>query len=470
MTGRWSPRKIAGIAVSAMAMLTMAGPALPQDVVGGAGIPILQLKAIVGLNNTGIGNQGAGGVQTFFSFDISWVDPQLGKYYLADRSNKSIDVIDTTTNQLTQFVNTGFAGFTGNNDTSGPDGVLTVHQPDGTTELWVGDTGSTTGQVWVLDANNPGRVLSGFPNPIPIGKGGKTRADELCFNPRDRVIIITSPAEDPPFITFISTATHTVIGYLEFPMATNGLEQCSWSPAIGKFLQPVPEVNGPGNDSAAGAIAVVDTRNMTIDQLLTVPLSACAGPQGTAVGPGFQLMLGCNAAFPAATSTTPAGPRNTAVIDQRNGAVLSVLPNLGGLDEVWFNPGDGNYYLPSCNTACRTVGAGGTEVLARVSSNSLQLVQSVTVAVQNSATTVTSGNPRTIHSVAADPTTLKVFVPIPAVGGNVPQFSPSLCDNFGGVFGVPVIGNPASSATGCIAIIAPNNVNVPNFVQETIGD
>src|SRR5712691_4987244 len=35
----------------------------------------------------------AGGL---FSFDISWVDPANGLYYLADRSNASLDVIDTT--------------------------------------------------------------------------------------------------------------------------------------------------------------------------------------------------------------------------------------------------------------------------------------------------------------------------------------------------------------------------------------
>ena len=36
---------------------------------------------------------------------------------------------------LTQVVNTGFAGFTGNNDTSGPAGVLTANNH---TEIWVG--------------------------------------------------------------------------------------------------------------------------------------------------------------------------------------------------------------------------------------------------------------------------------------------------------------------------------------------
>src|SRR5258708_34505326 len=31
------------------------------------------------------------------SFDISWVNPQRGEYYLGDRSNAGIDVIDTET-------------------------------------------------------------------------------------------------------------------------------------------------------------------------------------------------------------------------------------------------------------------------------------------------------------------------------------------------------------------------------------
>ena len=93
---------------------------------------------------------------SFFSFDISWVDPVLNKYYLADRSNKTIDILDLSTSPptLTQVVNNGFAGFTGNNDTSGPDGLATINNH---TEVWVGDNGSANGgpgtgpgQVWCL--------------------------------------------------------------------------------------------------------------------------------------------------------------------------------------------------------------------------------------------------------------------------------------------------------------------------------
>ena len=74
-----------------------------------------------------------GAAGTFFSFDISWFDPVLNKYFLADRNNKAIDVLDPNdlAASVTQFLNPGFAGFTGNNDTSGPDGVLTANNQHG---------------------------------------------------------------------------------------------------------------------------------------------------------------------------------------------------------------------------------------------------------------------------------------------------------------------------------------------------
>src|SRR5215470_2791795 len=63
---------------------------------------------------------------TMKTFDISWVDPGTRRYFLADRSNKAIDVIDTRTNTFLDQIhaNPPFAGATGNNDTSGPNGVV----------------------------------------------------------------------------------------------------------------------------------------------------------------------------------------------------------------------------------------------------------------------------------------------------------------------------------------------------------
>jgi len=258
---------MAGMALGAIAMLAMAVPALSQETSGTD--EAFQLTTVYGLNNTNIGNPT--GVTGLVSFDISWVDETLHKYYLADRSNKSIDILDLSTfpPTLTQVVNTGFTGFTGNNDTSGPDGVLTANNH---TEVWVGDTGGTCfpvttppnpncgpGQVWVLNTDASVKALpGGVANPISVG--GKTRADEMCYDPVDNLIMLASPAEDPPFVTFISTTTYKVVGKLVFdgtkgtPKATNGLEQCGWSAETGKFYQNVPAVNStnPGKDDVPG--------------------------------------------------------------------------------------------------------------------------------------------------------------------------------------------------------------------------
>src|SRR5690242_16447219 len=80
------------------------------------------------------------GSQPLASFDISYVDPVLGVYILGDRSNKAVDVVDTENLTITQLHATPpFAGATGNNDTSGPDGVLIVRHR----EVWAGDGNST---------------------------------------------------------------------------------------------------------------------------------------------------------------------------------------------------------------------------------------------------------------------------------------------------------------------------------------
>ena len=52
-----------------------------------------------------------------YVFDISFIDANTGLYYLADRSNAVIDVIDTRTNSLVRQIPGNFKGFTGNNVT-----------------------------------------------------------------------------------------------------------------------------------------------------------------------------------------------------------------------------------------------------------------------------------------------------------------------------------------------------------------
>src|SRR5262245_36563645 len=85
--------------------------------------PFVLLETIpippTGSNNT------AGGL---YSFDISWVDQVAHRYYLADRSNKVVDIVDTTTNTLIFQLTGNFAGVSPPafaSGTGGPNGVTT---------------------------------------------------------------------------------------------------------------------------------------------------------------------------------------------------------------------------------------------------------------------------------------------------------------------------------------------------------
>ena len=431
---------VAGMGIGAIAMLAMAGPALTDDNEHGNSSKKDEMFKVTTVMQVP-------GAASFFSFDISWFDPKLNKFFLTDRNNKAIDVVDAhdVGGGVTQFPNPGFAGFTGNNDTSGPDGVLTANN---STELWVGDS---PGKVWVMDAKtgaikkpsemngqaNPILVKTTTPPTTPPTNASKTRADELCYDPKDNLIMIASPAESPAFVTFISTKTYKVVGHLTLAGGT-GIEQCGWSPKTGKFYQNVPADPG-GQDQ----VAVINPTTMKVDHFINI--DACKGVRGLAIGPDNQILIGC-------TAPSSDGHRNSVVIDD-GGGVLKVLKDLGGVDEVWFNPDDGHYILPSCNTPCRTVpvmgATTGPELLGIVDSSGFRLDHSVTIAEQNSTTTPTTpGNPRTTHSGAAGGNL--IFLPIPATGGIAPQFDPTLCDSFDDT--IVRVGSP-NAATGCITIL-----------------
>jgi hypothetical protein len=443
-------KRVAGMAVGAIAMLAMAGPALAQAPDTDAFKVTTAIQA--GTNN-------------LVSFDISWFDPKLKKYFLADRSNNDIDIVDPSDNSITHIAQGLFAGVvlnpdgTANNDKSGPDGVLTVHRGEdedegGVTELWVGDS---PGKVWVLNALTGANIL-GDNNFISVG--GTTRADELCFDSKDHLIMIASPGEGDgttsagPFVTFISTKTHKVVanGRLVFDgtngtvQATGGLEQCGWSRKTGKFYQNVP-VAGKG---PSGVIAVIDPETVLaghpkVMTNLPVADNDCDLPQGMAIGPDDQIMLGCNG-----PSLGGNGLRNTAMVNINTGATLpgGFFANLGGVDEVWFNKGDGHYFFPSCNTACRAGTA--SEVLGIVDTRGPRLDQTVVLATTLGTTATSRG--RRAHSVAADPDTLQVYVPLPACVSSGGMCVTGANDASNCANAPTKVGSP-TAVTGCILVL-----------------
>jgi hypothetical protein len=354
------------------------------------------------------------GTQKIVGFDISFVDPALKLYILGDRTNKAVDVVDTNSNALVGQVGKGtFTGATGNNNTSGPDGVLFVDRK----EIWAGDGDSTV-------------KIFGWPSGTlvvpPLSTGGANRVDEMCYDRRDHLVLMANNAETPfPFATLVDSKSHTIKKKITFdgtngtPKATNGAEQCQWNPRTGKFYISIPEINGPGDNSVAGGVAVIDPESMKVEKTFTVSHDSCAGPQGMAIGPDDQILLGCNGA-------SGDGQHSTVIINEHSGAIVAVLQNESGADEVWFNEGDGQYFL------ARSSAFGPNQLLGVVDAFGHQEDQSVPIA--KSATI-------NAHSVAVEPDDNQVYVPIPGANAAFPAGASTVCSSIGG-----------SDTQGCIAV------------------
>ena len=309
------------------------------------------------------------------SFDISWVDRSSQTYYLADRSNKGIDIINARNSTFVARIG-GFVGFTGSNETSGPNGVVVVHPRH---ELWAGDGDST---VKVVDVETRQIVKS-------ISTGGAKRADEIAFDPKDHIVLVANDADEVPFVTFISEKDRTVLGHISFPDATNGLEQPVWDPETHLFFMSVPQI---GSDALHGGIAVMDPRSLTIRTVF--PVANCQ-PAGLALGPHQHLLLGCSQ-----DAISAGAHAQTIVMNARDGSTVATITQVGGSDEVWFNPGDDRYYLAARGMTSNGLSTGTpTPVLGVIDADDNEWITNIP----------TGPN---AHSVAADPINNRIFVPL----------------------------------------------------------
>jgi hypothetical protein len=354
-----------------------------------------------------------------FVFDISWVDQATQLYYLADRSNAVIDVVNAKTDTFVKQIAGGFAGFTGSNDTSGPNGVVVIGRP-GRQFLIVTDANSR-----VVSINLQTDTIV---NEVSTGGAPGLRADELAYDPVDNLLLPVNNADDKPFATLVKVNPQTGqltqpkniegVDRITFTDATNGAEQPVWDPKTGRFYISIPEVNGPGGKGPNGAVKRINQHTATVENTFVVQFCQ---PAGLTVGPHGDLLVGCSVIFnTAGTVWLGLSDPNTAapiqvVIDAKTGAIDKMVAGVGGSDEVWFNAGDGRYYTASrANPGAVPNGSNPPTdpVLGVIDAESKTLTQLVpTFNTPNP----TSPPPRgTAHSVAVNSHNNHVFVPLPA--------------------------------------------------------
>ena len=385
------------------------------------------------------------------SFDISFVNPKRAEYYLADRSNAGIDVIDTQTLQWKRTIG-GFVGIvlnpngTVNNNLSGPDGVTNHGR-----WVYAGD-GDSTLKVIDLEAP-PGQALK---QSIPTG--GTTRVDEMALTSNGKLLLAANNAEDPPFATLFEAngnAAHSKVRIItkitvDLAIMPKGfglsIEQPSWDPQTKRFYTSLPIIaNNPtgcnygqlaGPITCHGGLLVTDPKTLSAPTAVqgafdpvtntgVVPLNAC-GPNGATVGPNDNLLLGCN----------PANNPTDVILLVINAQTKKQTPVTGitGADEVWFNEGDNRYYTGSsrnckvAGTPCPTA-AQQAAVLGVIDALTNLLIETVPQS---------SGS----HSVAADSKRNLIFVPQVApvatvgAGGDTTNVGAGICDSNSGCIAV----------------------------------
>src|SRR5262249_53269662 len=274
---------------------------------------------------------------------------------------------------------------------------------------------------------------------VSTASGDLNRADELTFDPIDNVILAINNADTPPFGTFIKVNPSTcaltqptapapgvaapdriIFNVANGVDATNGAEQPQWDPVTQRFYVSIPQI-GP-NASSGGVVRINTATNPpTVDK--TFPISFCQ-PAGLSKGPDNDFVVGCNTVFDTAGGLWTVTDPNTAapiqvILNVSTGEVVTV-GGVGASDEVWFNSGDGNYSPASSGSPLAPhdlplpADSQGAAILGVIDAEDKNLIQLAPTFNVPAVTGMGAHPASTAHSVAADASNNRIFVPLGA--------------------------------------------------------
>ena len=133
-----------------------------------------------------------------------------------------------------------------------------------------------------------------------------------------------------PYATVINADTFRVVGTIPFREGT-GLEQPVWNHELHRFFINVPTARG-------AELAVVDPKTLAVTA--AYPVGSSCGGTGLAQGPFQRLLVACSFPF---------------IVNAVNGSIISNVTQVGSGDEVWYNAGDGQFYVTSTDSSGATV-------------------------------------------------------------------------------------------------------------------
>jgi hypothetical protein len=355
-----------------------------------------------------------------YSYDISFVDQTTQTFYLSDRSNQAVDVVDAKTGTFVERITAtpAFAGASPSGpELSGPNGVLTT--PSGC--IIASDAGAR-----VVSFTAGGTQVSDLHLNTDVG-----RLDEMAFDPVDNLVLVNNPF--PNGVTNVprpngylvkvgSGCSLTKVARIPYTFGTNGAEQPVWDPGTKLFYSSIPQIGNASNSGGGlhGLVIGIDPKTATIVKMFHV--LSCQ-PAGLALNPNTgELLIGCSVVFDSVGDVWDGIDMHTAqprqvVIDASSGLTHAV-EGVGASDEVTYNSFDDHWYTGSSgspyaprNSFGSSNTSQGANILGVINGTTLDLDQLVpTFSVPKTATHPAGSG----HSVAANDTNGWVLVPSPA--------------------------------------------------------
>ncbi len=392
------------------------------------------------------------------STDIAHVNQATERLYFTDRNNGpstptpangatahgAIDVVDAENDLFIGRITTGtvggapvyFAGATTNRNLGGPNGVVSGAK----LTVWAGDGDDTVKVADVDPSSSTYLEIIGsvsLANRTSVSMCGTTcqRADELDYDPVDHIIMVATdaPVSIPPYASFVSAdPPYNLLGQINFAAqglgVGGGLEQPLWVPALHRFFQTLPTANPDGT----GKIAVVNPLTQMVESTINLDAFDCS-PTGEALGADDHVLVSCGS-FPL-------------VIDLHGSEIGPGITQVGGGDEVNYNPGDGKFIVSS------NIGGNSANpvVLGVISAESGRWLQNAPLPNGLQPGSIRAGN------LAAFGENNHVFVIVhPPAAATPPPADPTLCASFGWV------------NTGCVAVFTHTGEDLNSNWERTI--
>jgi hypothetical protein len=336
----------------------------------------------------------APGTQPLTQGQKGWIDGH--HYYLADQSNKGLDVFDADALTFLGRVD-GMAGALtaggGTATTNGP-GPSSVVLSDRKT-AWVSDGNSTT-QIVDVEAM---QVIGSVNTSIPACDRGPGltghycgRANEIAYDPEHQLILVQNPTaldtaaphnQIDTYGTFISARPpYNIVGTISFPNR-RGQEAPLWDEETHRIVTAVSGrqvVDSSVSPSVVTAlfhqyVAVIDPgvrpfmvehefdidctlRGITVVVTKSNPTGRIFGINDPALGTDQHMVI-------------PACGRPFIMNAQTGAFINTTITAAGGGNETSYGKGDGNFYVVSAPPA------GGAVLLGVIDARSAQLLQTV---------------------------------------------------------------------------------------------